>query len=120
MNDQNTNSVSFDESMATTAFSLPGYKVTRNIGIVRGITVRSRSVVGNIGAGIQSIFGGNITIFTELCEKARHDAYILMLQHAKSLGANAIISVSYDATELMQGITEVICYGTAVIVEKSE
>ena len=108
----------FDESLVTTAFTIPQYKITKNIGIVRGITVRSRSIVGNFGAGIQSIFGGNITIFTELCEKARHEAYLLMLEHAKSMGANAVISMNYDATELMQGITEVLCYGTAVIVEK--
>ena len=114
----NTNQVSFNEALVTTAFTIPGYKITRSLGIVRGITVRSRSVIGNIGAGIQSVFGGNITIFTELCEKTRHEAYEIMIQHAMQLGANAIISVSYDATELMQGITEVLCYGTAVIVEQ--
>jgi len=107
-----------NHNMTTTAFSLEGYKVTKNLGIVRGIIVRSRSVVGNIGAGLQAIFGGNITIFTNLCEQAREDAFNMMSQHADQLGANAVIGVRYDATEIMQGITEVLCYGTAVFVEK--
>ena len=118
MSDQN-NQTYFDESLVTTSNLLENYKVTKNIGIVRGIIVRSRSIIGNFGAGIQSIFGGNITIYTELCEKARHDAYILMLQHAHELGANAVIALRYDTTELMAGVTEVLCYGTAVVVEKA-
>jgi len=96
---------------------MPGYRVTRSFGVVRGIIVRSRSVVGNIGASIQSIFGGNISIYTSLCEQAREDAFQLMLAHAGQLGANAVIGVRYDATEIMPGVTEVLCYGTAVFVE---
>lgn len=96
---------------------MPGYRVTRSFGVVRGIIVRSRSVVGNIGASIQSIFGGNISIYTNLCEQAREDAFQLMLAHAGEVGANAVIGVRYDATEIMPGITEVLCYGTAVFVE---
>ena len=106
-----------DPKSVTTAFELPGCRVTRNLGVVRGIVVRSRSIVGNIGASLQTLFGGNITLYTELCEKARADAYTLMLQHAGAVGANAVIGVRYDATELMQGVTEVLCYGTAVVVE---
>ncbi|HEX3800040.1 MAG TPA: YbjQ family protein [Verrucomicrobiae bacterium] len=106
-------------ALTTTAFELPGYRVTRSYGVVRGIIVRSRSIVGNIGAGLQSLFGGNITLYTELCERAREDAFDLMLEHAGQLGANAVIGVRYDATEIAQGITEVICYGTAVSVEAS-
>lgn len=101
----------------TTAFELPGYRTVKTFGVVRGIVVRSRSVIGNLGAGIQSLFGGNITIYTELCERAREDAFRLMLTHASQLGANAVIGVRYDATELSAGITEVLCYGTAVQVE---
>jgi uncharacterized protein YbjQ (UPF0145 family) len=104
-------------ALTTTAFEMPGYRVTRSFGVVRGIIVRSRSIVGNIGAGLQSLFGGNITLYTELCERAREDAFNLMLEHAGQLGANAVIGVRYDATEIAQGITEVICYGTAVAVE---
>ncbi len=103
----------------TTAFELPGYRAVKTFGVVRGIIVRSRSVVGNIGAGIQSLFGGNITIYAEMCERAREDAFRLMLTHASELGANAVIGVRYDATELSAGITEVLCYGTAVQVEKA-
>jgi len=103
--------------MVTTALTLPGYKIVRNIGVVRGITVRSRSIVGNFFGGLQSIFGGNITIYTELCERAQSDTYRLMIEHAQEHRANAIISMRYDATELMAGLTEVLCYGTAVIVE---
>jgi uncharacterized protein YbjQ (UPF0145 family) len=103
-------------SMVTTALELPGYRVTRNLGVVRGITVRSRSIVGNFLGGLQSIFGGNITIYTNLCEQARAETYQLMCQHATSLGANAIIAMRYDATELMAGLTEVLCYGSAVVV----
>lgn len=105
------------DSMVTTALTLPGYKIVRNIGVVRGITVRSRSIVGNFFGGLQSIFGGNITIYSDLCERARADTYQLMVEHAQKQGANAIISMRYDATELMAGLTEVLCYGTAVIVE---
>jgi uncharacterized protein YbjQ (UPF0145 family) len=103
--------------MVTTAMELPGLRVTRSLGLVRGITVRSRSVVGNFIGGLQTLFGGNITIYTELCEQARNETYRDMVQHARMLGANAIIAVRYDATELMTGLTEVLCYGTAVVVE---
>ena len=105
------------DSMVTTALTLPGYTVVRNLGVVRGITVRSRSIVGNFFGGLQSLFGGNISIYTELCEQARSETYSSMCQHARKLGANAIISMRYDATELMPGLTEVLCYGTAVQVE---
>lgn len=105
------------DSMITTALTLPGYRIVKNLGVVRGITVRSRSIVGNIFGGLQSLFGGNITIYTNLCEQARSETYQFMCQHAQERGANAIISMRYDATELMAGLTEVLCYGTAVIVE---
>lgn len=105
--------------LTTTAFDLPGYRVTKCFGVVRGIIVRSRSIIGNIGAGLQSIFGGNISLYTSLCERARSDAFNDMLAHAGQLGANAVIGVRYDATEIATGITEVICYGTAVYVEQS-
>jgi uncharacterized protein YbjQ (UPF0145 family) len=108
-----------NHDMATTAFTLDGYHITRNLGIVRGIIVRSRSIFGTIGAGLQTIVGGNITLLTELCEKTRSQAFELMVQHGMQLGANAIIGARYDATEVMNGVTEVLCYGTAVIVEKS-
>jgi uncharacterized protein YbjQ (UPF0145 family) len=101
----------------TTAFDVPGYRTVKNFGVVRGIVVRSRSVVGNFGASIQSFFGGNITIYTELCEQTRDDAFRDMITHANQLNANAVIGVRYDATELAPGITEVLCYGTAVQVE---
>lgn len=104
-------------ALTTTAFDLPGYRITRSLGVVRGIIVRSRSIVGNFGAGLQSLFGGNISIYTSLCERTRQDAFQLMLAHAGELGANAVIGVRYDATELSAGITEVLCYGTAVSVE---
>jgi len=104
--------------MTTTTFNLEGYKIVKNLGMVRGIIVRSRSIIGNIGAGIQSLFGGNITLYTELCEKARNDSFEMMIKHAEELGANAVIGVRYDATEVAAGITEVICYGTAVVVKK--
>ena len=107
-----------DSSMVTSANELPGYRVVRNFGIVRGITVRSRSVLGNLAAGIQTIIGGNISILTELCEKAREEAYEILLQHAAQHGANAIVCMRYDANEVMQGVTEVLAYGTAVQVEK--
>jgi len=105
------------DSMITTALELPGYRIVRNLGLVRGITVRSRSVLGNLAGGLQTLFGGNITIYTRLCEQARSEAYQLMCEHSRSVGANAIICVRYDATELMSGLTEVLCYGTAVSVE---
>jgi uncharacterized protein YbjQ (UPF0145 family) len=108
---------SMKDSMVTTALTLPGHRIVRNIGVVRGITVRSRSIVGNFFGGLQSLLGGNITIYTNLCERARSETYQLMCQHAQQLGANAIISMRYDATELMTGLTEVLCYGTAVVVE---
>jgi uncharacterized protein YbjQ (UPF0145 family) len=103
--------------LTTTTFELPGYRVTKSFGVVRGIMVRSRSVVGNIGASIQSLFGGNITLYTDLCERAREDTFRLMLQHAGELGANAVVGVRYDATEIGPGVTEVLSYGTAVFVE---
>ena len=105
--------------LTTTAFELPGYRLTKSFGVVRGIMVRSRSVIGNLGASIQSIFGGNISIYTNLCERTREDTFNLMLAHAGELGANAVIGVRYDATEIAPGITEVLCYGTAVFVEKA-
>ena len=108
-----------EKRLTTTSFDFVGYKITEYYGIVRGITVRSRSVVGNIGAGLQSIVGGNISLYTSLCEKAREEAYDLMLSHADDMHANAVIGVRYDANEVASGITEVICYGTAVTVEKN-
>src|SRR5262249_43300619 len=108
---------SMQDSMVTTAFSLPGYKVMQNYGVVRGITVPSRSLLGNILGRLHTLFGGNITIYTELCERARAETYQLMCMHAQQLGANAIVAMHYDATELMAGLTEVLCYGTAVRVE---
>ncbi len=104
--------------MVTTALELPGYKITKNFGVVRGIIVRSRSVFGTVGASLQTLIGGNITILSDLCEKTRNDAFQMMMQHAAEHGANAIISARYDANELMQGVTEVLAYGTAVWVEK--
>lgn len=103
--------------MVTTAFELPGFRVARNLGVVRGITVRSRSVFGTIGGSLQTLVGGNITLFTQLCEKARGEAFEIMIQHASEIGANAIIGARYDANEVMSGVTEVLAYGTAVIVE---
>ncbi len=105
-----------NNTMISTTFEIAGHPVSRNLGMVRGITVRSRSVVGNFVGGIQSLFGGNITVYTSLCERARSDAFALMCQHADALGANAIVGVRYDANEVMDGITEVLCYGTAVVV----
>jgi len=103
--------------MTTTAFELDGYRIVKTFGVVRGIIVRSRSILGTIGAGLQTIVGGNITILTDLCEKTREHALDLCLQHAQQLGANAVIGLRYDATEIMQGVTEVLCYGTAVLIE---
>jgi uncharacterized protein YbjQ (UPF0145 family) len=109
--------MSHTHPLTTTAFELPGYRITKSFGVVRGIIVRSRSIVGNFAANIQTIFGGNISIYTTLCEQARDDAFRDMLTHGSQLGANAIIGVRYDATEISPGVTEVLCYGTAVFVE---
>src|SRR5438093_13362508 len=109
--------MAMQNSMVTTALTLPGYTIAKNFGVVRGITVRSRSIVGNFFGGLQSLLGGNITIYTNLCEQARAETYQLMCQHAQDRGANAIIAMRYDATELMAGLTEVLCYGTAVVGE---
>ena len=103
-------------AMVTTTMDLPGYTITRSLGVVRGITVRSRSVVGSFVGGLQTLFGGNITIYTNLCEQARAETYQQMCQHAMKLGANAVVGMRYDATEIMAGLTEVLCYGTAVVV----
>ncbi len=106
-----------DRTFVTTAFTLDGYRIVRNLGLVRGIVVRSRSIFGTIGAGLQTIVGGNISLLTDLCEKTRNDAFELLLQHAAAVGANAVVGVRYDATEIMSGVTEVLCYGTAVVIE---
>lgn len=108
-----------DPKLVTTAFMLDGYRIVKTLGVVRGITVRSRSIIGNIGAGIQTIFGGNISLLQELCEKTREEAFTFMMQHAADLGANAVIGMRYDANEVMSGVTEVLAYGTAVVVEKA-
>jgi uncharacterized protein YbjQ (UPF0145 family) len=110
---------SIDQRFVTTAFELPGYRTTACFGVVRGITVRSRSIIGTLGAGLQTLVGGDITLFTDLCEKARRDAFALMLEHASEVGANAVIGARYDANEVMDGVTEVLAYGTAVTVEKA-
>ena len=107
-----------EHAMTTTAFEIDGCRKVRTLGVVRGVTVRSRSVLGTIGASLQTIIGGNITLFTELCEKTRDDAFELMLQHAAERGANAVIAMRYDANEVMSGMTEVLSYGTAVMVER--
>jgi uncharacterized protein YbjQ (UPF0145 family) len=107
-----------DQQLITTANNLEGYRITKHLGLVRGITVRSRSLLGNIGGSVQSLFGGKLSIYVELCEKTREEAYQLMIQHADDKGANAIINMRYDANDVMQGITEVLAYGTAVVVEK--
>jgi len=106
-----------DHSMTTTAFTLDGFRITKTLGVVRGITVRSRSIFGTIGGSLQTLFGGNISLFTELCEKTRAEAFNMMVDHAQQIGANAVVGVRYDATELLQGVTEVLCYGTAVMVK---
>ena len=110
--------VAIDPALITTALEIPGYRIVRNHGLVRGIVVRSRNIFGTIGAGLQTILGGDITIFTQLCEKTRQDSLAMMALHASQLGANAVIAFRYDANELMQGVTEVLAYGTAVVVEK--
>jgi len=107
-----------DHSFTTTAFTLDGYRITRTLGVVRGIMVRSRSIFGTIGGSLQSLVGGNISLFTSLCEKTRAEAFDLMVGHARALGANAVIGVRYDANDVMEGVTEVLCYGTAVVVER--
>jgi uncharacterized protein YbjQ (UPF0145 family) len=107
-----------DAAMVTTANELPGYRIVRNYGIVRGIIVRSRSIVGNFAAALQTVVGGNITVLTNLCERTREDAFALLLQHAAEHGANAVVAMRYDTTEVMQGVTEVLAYGTAVQVER--
>lgn len=107
------------QSMTTTAFTIDGFRVKANLGVVRGITVRSRSVLGTLGASLQTLVGGNITLFTELCERTRREAFALMLAHAEELGANAVLGIRYDATEVMSGVNEVLCYGTAVVVERA-
>jgi uncharacterized protein YbjQ (UPF0145 family) len=107
-----------DTSLITTGIAFDGYKIVKHLGVVRGITVRSRSVVGNFAGGIQSLFGGRLSVYVELCENAREEAYHLLIQHAQAIGANAIIGMRYDANEVMQGITEVLAYGTALVVEK--
>lgn len=111
--------VGVNQAMVTTALELPGYRVVRNLGLVRGVTVRSRSIFGTIGASLQTVVGGNITLFEEMCEKTRQQALDLMLEHAIERGGNAVIGMRYDATEVMQGVTEVIAYGTAVQVERA-
>ena len=108
-----------DHALTTTAFTLDGYRVARSLGVVRGIMVRSRSIFGTIGGSLQTIIGGNISLFTSLCEKTRNEAFELMVEHAQQLGANAVVGIRYDATEVMNGVTEVLCYGTAVVVERS-
>ena len=118
MTDTSTPSLIPHDLVATT-FELPGYRVVRSLGVVRGIVVRSRSVFGTIGASLQTLFGGNITLYTSLCERTRTHAFDLMLEHAAGLGANAIVGARYDATEIMQGVTEVLAYGTAVVVERT-
>jgi len=108
-----------DHAMTTTAFTLDGYQIAKTLGVVRGVTVRSRSVFGTIGASLQTLVGGDITLFTELCEKTRADAFARLLEHAEALGANAVVGIRYDANEVMQGVTEVLCYGTAVRVAQT-
>ncbi len=107
-----------EHEMVSTSFEVPGYRVKKNLGLVRGVTVRSRSVIGSFAGSVQTIFGGNISIFTELCEKARQEAYDLMLGHADEMGANGIIGMRYDANDVMDGVTEVLAYGTAVVMER--
>jgi uncharacterized protein YbjQ (UPF0145 family) len=108
-----------DHALTTTAFTLDGFRITRTLGVVRGIMVRSRSIFGTIGGSLQTLVGGNISLFTSLCDKTRSEAFELMLQHAQQLGANGVVGIRYDATEVMNGVTEVLCYGTAVVVERS-
>jgi uncharacterized protein YbjQ (UPF0145 family) len=109
-----------NHALTTTAFDVPGHRVTRNLGVVRGIVVRSRSIFGTIGGALQTLAGGNISLFTELCEKTRAEAFEMMVAHAEQLGANAVVGIRYDATEVLQGVSEVLCYGTAVVVERED
>lgn len=113
------NATSLPHEMITTGFTLDGYRIVKTLGVSRGIVVRSRSIIGNIGAGLQTLFGGNITLYEQLCEKTREQSFERMCQHAADMGANAIIGARYDATEIMGGVTEVLAYGTAVVVEKN-
>ena len=106
--------------MTTTGFGFEGYRIVKQLGVVRGVTVRSRSIVGRIGADLQTIFGGNITLFTELCEKTRSEAFDMMFEHAEKIGANAVLGIRYDTTDVVDGVTEVLCYGTAVVVEPEQ
>ena len=108
-----------EHTMTPTAFTLEGYQTKNTLGVVRGVTVRSRSVIGTLGAALQTLVGGNITLLTELCEKTREEAFTLMLEHAQQLGANAVVGIHYDATEVMSGVTEVLCYGTALVVART-
>ena len=108
-----------DHAMTTTAFTLDGYRIVRNLGVVRGIMVRSRSIFGSVGGALQTLVGGNISLFTSLCERTRAEAFDLMLAHAAQQGANGVVGIRYDATEVMNGVTEVLCYGTAVVVERA-
>jgi len=108
-----------EHALTTTTFTLDGYHVVRNLGVVRGIMVRSRSIFGTVGGSLQTLVGGNISLFTSLCDKTRNEAFELMLRHAQELGANAVIGIRYDATEVMSGVSEVLCYGTAVIVQRN-
>jgi uncharacterized protein YbjQ (UPF0145 family) len=108
-----------EHAFTTTAFTLEGYRIVRTLGVVRGIMVRSRSIFGSIGGALQTLVGGNISLFTSLCERTRSEAFELMLEHAQQMGANAVIGIHYDATEVMNGVTEVLCYGTAVVVERN-
>jgi uncharacterized protein YbjQ (UPF0145 family) len=119
MSQQEAQAPRVDTHMVTTAFTLDNYRIMRNLGMVRGIIVRSRSLFGTIGAGLQTLVGGDITMLSDLCEQTRQHAYERMLEHAAQMGANAIIGVRYDATEMMQSVTEVLCYGTAVVVERA-
>ena len=107
-----------NQEMTSTAFTLDGYRIVKSLGVVRGLTVRSRSIIGNIGASLQTLVGGNITLFTSLCEKTRAESFEKMMNHAEEIGGNGVIGVRYDATEVMQGVTEVLCYGTAVFAER--
>ena len=108
-----------DHALTTTTFTIDGYRVTKNLGVVRGIMVRSRSIFGTVGGSLQTLLGGNISLFTSLCEKTRNDAFELMLKHAEERGANAVVGIRYDATEIMSGVSEVLCYGTAALVERN-
>jgi uncharacterized protein YbjQ (UPF0145 family) len=114
------NKKTMDHNKTSTTFEIKGYSIVRNLGVVRGILVRSRSIFGSIGAGLQTLIGGNITILSELCEKTREEAFDVMMRHAETLGANAVIGIRYESTEILQGVTEVLCYGTAVVVEEQK